>query len=149
MGNEAQTFLPELGPQDGPQPGPSWANARWPLDDGGDLTQAMDPTAMKLAVKEASAKAGKPVDDGAIERAAGDSIRAMLLVRTYRVRGHLAANLDPLGLARQDLPEDLKTEYHGFTNDQIDTPVYLGGVLGLQWGTVREIVDILRRNYCG
>jgi 2-oxoglutarate dehydrogenase E1 component len=33
----------------------------------------------------------------------GDSIRAMMLVRTYRVRGHLAANLDPLGLSKQDL----------------------------------------------
>ena len=82
MGNEPLSFLPELGPQEGPQPGPSWANRRWPLDDGGDLIQAMDPTAMKLAVAEAAAKAGKPVDDGAVERAAADAIRAMMLART-------------------------------------------------------------------
>src|SRR6478609_9719794 len=149
MGNEAQTFLPELGPQEGPQPGPSWANPRWPLDDGGDLTQAMDPTAMKLAVKEAAARAGKPVDDAAIERAAGDSIRAMMLVRTYRVRGHLAANLDPLGLTKIELPEDLTPEYHGFTGDGLDRPVYLGGTLGFEWATVRQLVDTLRANYCG
>jgi 2-oxoglutarate dehydrogenase E1 component len=149
MGNEAQTFLPELGPQEGPQPGPSWANARWPLDDGGDLTQAMDPTAMKLAVAQAAAKAGKPVDEGAIERAAGDSIRAMMLVRTYRVRGHLAANLDPLGLTQHELPEDLTPEYHGFTGEALDRPVYLGGTLGFEWGTVRQLVDTLRANYCG
>src|SRR6188472_1439750 len=149
MGNEAQTFLPELGPQDGPQPGPSWASARWPRDDGGDLTQALDPTAMKLAVKEASAKAGKPVDDGAIERAAGDSIRAMMLVRTYRVRGHLAANLDPLGLSQRESPADLTPEFHGFTADALDRPIYLGGVLGFEFASVREIVDVLRRNYCG
>src|SRR5918993_473510 len=108
MGNEAQSFLPELGPQEGPQPGPSWSRGRWPLDDGGDLTQAMDPTAMKL-------------------------------VRTYRVRGHLAADLDPLGLTKLELPEDLTPEYHGFTGDALDRPVYLGGTLGFEWGTVREL----------
>jgi 2-oxoglutarate dehydrogenase E1 component len=149
MGNEAQSFLPELSPQDRPQPGPSWASTRWPLDDGGDLTQALDPTAMKLAVTQAAAKAGKPVDEGAIERAAADSIRAMMLVRTYRVRGHLAANLDPLGLTKQELPADLTPEYHGFTGEALDRPVYLGGTLGFEWGTVRELVDTLCKNYCG
>ncbi len=66
MGDQAQNFLPEVTGQDGPQAGPSWANARWPLlgaEFEDDLTQALDPTAMKLAVKEASAKAGKPVDE--------------------------------------------------------------------------------------
>ena len=59
MGNEAQNFLPELSDQDGPQPGPSWANARWPLHDGaGVLTDALDPTNLKMVVMEAAAKAG-------------------------------------------------------------------------------------------
>ncbi|HWK42137.1 MAG TPA: 2-oxoglutarate dehydrogenase E1 component [Croceibacterium sp.] len=150
MGNEAQNFLPELDTPDGPQPGPSWANRRWPLfDDGSDLTQAMDPTAMKIAVKEASAKAGKPVDERAVESAADDSIRAMTLVRTFRVRGHLAANLDPLGLSKQHIPADMTPEYYGFTGEALDRPVYLGGNLGLEWTTVRELVAILRKNYCG
>ncbi|MEO6040880.1 MAG: 2-oxoglutarate dehydrogenase E1 component [Croceibacterium sp.] len=150
MGNEAQTFLPELAAQDGPQAGPSWANASWPpADAGGDLTDAMDPTAMKLAVAAVSAKAGMPTDEGAIERAAGDSIRAMLLIRTYRVRGHLAADLDPLHLSQRELPADLTPEYHGFTGDALDRPVYLGGTFGFQWATVRQLVDTLRRNYCG
>src|SRR5690606_21178024 len=125
MGNEAQSFLPELGAQEGPQPGPSWARPRWPLDDGGDLTQALDPTAMKLAVKQASAKAGKALDERAIEDAAADSIRAMMLVRTYRVRGHLAAKLDPLGLSRPELPADMTPEYHGFAGAAQDRKVYL------------------------
>jgi len=134
--------------------GPSWAQPNWPPRETDALTAALDPTQMEPAPRPGKPAAAAPapaaaVSQADIAKAAGDSIRAMLLIRTYRVRGHLAANLDPLGLARQDLPEDLKTEYHGFTNDQIDTPVYLGGVLGLQWGTVREIVDILRRNYCG
>ena len=83
-------------------------------------------------------------------KAAGDAIRAQMLIRTYRVRGHLAANLDPLGLSGpRALPADLTTEYHGFSDADIDRPVYLGGTLGMQWATVREIVDTLRRNYCG
>ncbi len=149
MGNEAQNFLPELTAPDGPQPGPSWQRARWPLDDGGDLTQALDPTAMKLAVKEASAKAGKPVDEAAVERAAADAIRAMMLVRTYRVRGHLAADLDPLGLAERELPDDLKLDWHGFSGEALEREVYVGGTLGLDWVTPRQLVDILRKNYCG
>jgi 2-oxoglutarate dehydrogenase E1 component len=149
MGNEPLSFLPELTAPDGPQAGPSWARGRWPLDDGGELTQAMDPTAMKLAVRDAAAKAGRPVDEQAIEQAAGDSIRAMMLVRTYRVRGHLAAALDPLGLTKQELPADLTPEYHGFAGEALDRPVYLGGTLGFEWVSVRELVDTLCQNYCG
>ncbi len=151
MGNENHDFLPELDDL-GPQPGPSWARAGWPQVGGAaedDLTQALDPTAMQVVIKAAAAKAGAPLDAKAVEEAAGDSIRAMMLVRTYRVRGHLAADLDPLGLAKQDLPPDLSPEYHGFSGAALDRKVYLGGTLGLEWSTVRELVEILKRNYCG
>jgi 2-oxoglutarate dehydrogenase E1 component len=72
-----------------------------------------------------------------------------MLIRTYRVRGHLAADLDPLGLNNRKLPADLTPEYHGFVGAAIDKKVFLGGTLGLQWATVREIVATLRQNYCG
>ena len=147
MGNELHEFLP-----DDPQPGPSWDNPRWPLVGGeseDDLTQALDPTAMTLAVKAAAAKAGKPMDEKALEQAAADSIRAMMLVRTYRVRGHLVAELDPLGLSQRELPADLTPEYHGFSGAALERPVYCGGTLGLEWTTVSELVRILRKNYCG
>jgi 2-oxoglutarate dehydrogenase E1 component len=134
--------------------GPSWANPAWPLADTDALTAGLDPTQMEPAAKPAKASpapaAAKPAPSTAdIAAAAGDSIRAMLLIRTYRVRGHLAANLDPLGLARQDLPADMSPEYHGFTSADLDRPIYLGGTLGLQQATVRELVEILRANYCG
>ncbi|QSB44248.1 2-oxoglutarate dehydrogenase E1 component [Tsuneonella flava] len=151
MGNEAHDFLPD--DQDsGPQPGPSWANPRWPLVGGeseDDLTQALDPTAMKLAVKAAATKTGKQMDEKAVEQAADDSIRAMMLVRTYRVRGHLAANLDPLGLSSHELPADLTPEFHGFSGAALNRPVYVGGTLGLEWTTIGDLVAILRKNYCG
>jgi 2-oxoglutarate dehydrogenase E1 component len=137
--------------------GPSWAKTNWPLKDTDPLTAGLDPTQMEPAPKPAkggkpapaAAPAGAPVDKAAVEKAALDSIRAMMLIRTYRVRGHLAADLDPLGLAKRDLPADLTPEYHGFDAADLDRPVFLGGALGLERATVREIVDILRRNYCG
>ena len=142
---------------EGSTEGASWQQANWPLSSTDDLTSALDPTQMEPAPKPArggakpapaAAAAPAPSQD-AILRAASDSIRAMMLIRTYRVRGHLAANLDPLGLSTRDMPDDLKTEYHGFSDADIDRKVYLGGAMGLEWATIRELVDTLRTNYCG
>ncbi len=150
MGNEAHEF-PDLTDQDGPQPGPSWANPGWlasVVDSDADLTQALDPTTMKLAVAAAAKSAGKASDPKAVEAAASNSIRAMLMVRLYRVRGHLDADLDPLGLAQRETPEDLTLEWHGFAG-QRDREVFVGGVFGYEWVTVGELFDVLRRTYCG
>jgi len=147
MGNENLEFHP-----DDPQPGPSWQRTQWPLvggDDEDDLTQALDPTTLKTRIRESAKSAGVAVGEAQIEEAAADSIRAMMLIRTYRVRGHLGANLDPLGLHQQKLPRDLTPEYHGFEGEKLDRKVFIGGNLGLEWTTVRELVDILRANYCG
>jgi 2-oxoglutarate dehydrogenase E1 component len=129
--------------------GPSWQRANWPLGDTDALNAALDPTQMAVEIKAAAKAVGKPMADTDVTAAAGDSIRAMMLVRTYRVRGHLAANLDPLGLSKQDIPADLDPAYHGFTEADQDRKVYVGGTLGFDWVTVRELVATLRANYCG
>ncbi|HKX77203.1 MAG TPA: 2-oxoglutarate dehydrogenase E1 component [Novosphingobium sp.] len=145
MGSESHDFLPE-----DPQPGPSWQRKNWPLvGEDDDLTQALDPTALKLAVRKSAQDAGTAISEGEVEEAAADAIRAMMLIRSYRVRGHLGANLDPLGIQKVRLPADLTPEYHGFPTGQLDRKVFVGGNLGLQWTTVGELVDILRLNYCG
>ncbi|MCJ2183410.1 2-oxoglutarate dehydrogenase E1 component [Novosphingobium sp. 1949] len=151
MGDESFEFTPDMG-LDGPQAGPSWQRKNWPLvgaEFEDDLTQGLDPSALRMVVEKAAAKGGAKVDQKSIDQAAADSIRAMMLIRTYRVRGHMAANLDPLGLAKRDLPKDLTPEYHGFEGAALDRPVYVGGNLGLEWTTVRELVQILQANYCG
>ena len=151
MGNESHDFLPELGDQEAPQQGPSWGNPKWlaeVVDSGADLTAALDPTQMRMAVAQAAEKAGKQLDPKAIEQAADDSIRAMLLVRLYRVRGRLAANLDPLGLSHREVPEDLTLEWHGFDGQEA-REVYVGGVFGFEWVKVSELYDALRATYCG
>ncbi len=147
MGYEGQDFTG----MDEVEQGPSWARRGWPIDATDDLTAALDPTQMQVAIKAAAkaAGAGAPASEAEIATAADDSIRMMTLIRTYRVRGHLAANLDPLGLTHRELPADLTPEYYGFSGAALDRKIFLGGSLGLQWGTVREVVAILRANYCG
>ena len=132
--------------------GPSWARPNWPLAELDELNLGLDPTQatiekVKAAVAEQAAATGASADE--IRRAAEDSIRAMMLIRTYRVRGHLAADLDPLHLTRRDVPADLTAEYHGFSDDDLDRPIFLCGALGFETATVREIVRVLQRNYCG
>jgi 2-oxoglutarate dehydrogenase E1 component len=132
--------------------GPSWARPNWPMVALDDLNIGLDPTQAAIeqvadAARKGAAASGASVAE--IELAARDSISAMMLIRTYRVRGHLAADLDPLGLVKREMPADLTPEFHGFSGDALDRPVYLAGALGLEKATVREIVDILRRNYCG
>lgn len=110
MGNENMDFTPDLGGFNEPQPGPSWQRANWPrvgAEFEDDWTQGLDPTALRAQIEKAAAKGGAKIDQSRIDEAAADAIRAMMLVRTYRVRGHLAADLDPLGLNQRKLPEDL------------------------------------------
>ncbi|HEX8471215.1 MAG TPA: thiamine pyrophosphate-dependent enzyme, partial [Brevundimonas sp.] len=91
--------------------------------------------------------AGVSVEE--VRAAAHDSIRALMLIRTYRVRGHLHAKLDPLGIEQPIDNPELTPEFHGFTANDLDRPIYLDGVLGLQYATVRELMAILERTYCG
>ena len=87
MGNENLDFYPSAD-EFGPQPGPSWQRAGWPLAGGAedDLTQALDPLAIKAAIKQTGVKGLAPaLDDKALEAAASDTIRAVMLIRTYRV----------------------------------------------------------------
>ncbi|MEA3037944.1 MAG: 2-oxoglutarate dehydrogenase component, partial [Sphingomonadales bacterium] len=132
--------------------GPSWARANWPVVELDELNAGLDPTLQALApvaqkAKQAAVASGK--SEAEVEQAARDSIRAMMLIRTYRVRGHLAADLDPLHLTHRELPADLSPEFHGFTAADMDRPIFLCGALGFEWASVKEIVPVLRRNYCG
>jgi 2-oxoglutarate dehydrogenase E1 component len=134
------------------EPGPSWARPNWPLAELDDMNLGLDPTQASIESfkKAASAQAGATTaDPEAIRRAAEDSLRAMMLIRTYRVRGHLAARLDPLGLHHSVIPADLTPAYHGFSDSDLDRPIWIGGALGLERATVRQIVDALQRDYCG
>src|SRR5256885_6925330 len=132
--------------------GPSWERPNWPIEELDDLNLGLDPTQATIerltaVVKEKATVAGATSDE--VRRAAEDSIRAMMLIRTYRVRGHLAADLDPLGLYKREIPADLTPAWHGFTDADLDRPIFICGVLGFETATVREIVRVLQATYCG
>jgi 2-oxoglutarate dehydrogenase E1 component len=79
-----------------------------------------------------------------------DSLRAIMMIRAYRVRGHLKANLDPLGLAvTAGDASELDPATYGFSEADFDRPIFLDYVLGLESATLRDILAILKRTYCG
>ncbi len=121
--------------------GPAWCrDAGLQLEDG-ELVGAL--TGQRF-VKPRGA-----VSDQDLRSAAQDSVRAIQLIRAYRVMGHLAADLDPLQITpKHDLPQ-LDPNFYGFHVDDLDRPVFLDGVLGLETATPRAMIDILERTYCG
>ncbi len=105
--------------------------------------------AMAAEQAEPRGAMGHVGQDVLAEMAAQDAIRALMLVRAYRVRGHLEATLDPLGIEARESHADLDPATYGFQKGDYDRPIRIGGVLGLDHPTLREIVDVLRRTYCG
>ena len=92
---------------------------------------------------------GIEVTNGAIQRAVLDSIRALMIIRAHRIRGHLAADLDPLGLREETARPELDPKTYGFTDADLDRPIFIDNVLGLEIASMRQIVEILKRTYCG
>ncbi|MCA3350114.1 MAG: 2-oxoglutarate dehydrogenase E1 component [Roseomonas sp.] len=101
--------------------------------------------------KPAPAKGAKPAaaDPEATRRAVLDSIRALMLIRSYRVRGHLEARLDPLGLQVPKSHPELDPKTYGFTEEDWDRQIFLDFVLGKETANLREILAICRASYCG
>jgi 2-oxoglutarate dehydrogenase E1 component len=134
--------------------GASWERPNWPIHANGELTSALDGDwgqVEKHMTGKLAAKAGKPGrPDVDVEQAARDSVRAIMMIRAYRMRGHLHANLDPLGIGsgmRTDYNE-LEPETYGFSPADHDRPIFLDHVLGLEYATIPQMLEILKRTYC-
>jgi 2-oxoglutarate dehydrogenase E1 component len=140
--------------------GPSWKRPDWPptqrdemiaaLTGDGSLDKAAPEKAAKKALQiAAEVKAGRPgLSPEDVRRETLDSIRALMMIRAYRIRGHLAADLDPLKIASFGEQPELDPESYGFGPNDLDRPIFIDGVLGLETATVREMLGILRRTYC-
>ncbi|CAH2600482.1 subunit of E1(0) component of 2-oxoglutarate dehydrogenase [Rhodovastum atsumiense] len=122
--------------------GASWAPRRWDFG---------EPEPVKPAAKGKGAPAPKeaPISQEAVRAATKDSLRALMMIRTYRVRGHLEARLDPLGLQVPDPHPELDPGTYGFTAADMDRPIFIDHVLGLEVAPLRQILQILRETYCG
>ncbi|MDM7255902.1 MAG: 2-oxoglutarate dehydrogenase E1 component [Paracoccus sp. (in: a-proteobacteria)] len=139
--------------------GASWGRADWPPVPADDNTAAltgewpmMPKAEAKAAMDKIAGKAGEKgvsLSDEQLKRAVLDSIRALMLIRAYRIRGHLHADLDPLGMREVPDHGELNPETYGFTKADYDRPIFIDNVLGLQIASVRQIVEIMERTYCG
>ncbi|MBV2141972.1 2-oxoglutarate dehydrogenase E1 component [Falsochrobactrum sp. TDYN1] len=139
--------------------GASWARKNWPIAANGELVSALDGNwaevekhvtdKLKGKASRDEAKGGGALSIEELTQAARDSVHAIMMIRAYRMRGHLHANLDPLGLA--DKPNDyneLEPENYGFTPADYDRKIFIDNVLGLEYATIPEMLDILKRTYC-
>ncbi len=136
--------------------GPSWARADWPPVPSDDLTQALDgqwsPAQERAIGAKVAAKAqerGVSLTDAQVQQAVLDSVRALMVIRAYRIRGHLAADLDPLDLEEKTPHPELDPKSYGFTDADMDRPIFLDNVLGLETASLREILALVKRTYCG
>jgi 2-oxoglutarate dehydrogenase E1 component len=137
--------------------GPSWERPNWPVAPTGDLINALDgdwpatekAVGDKLRAKAAAEPAPEAPSEESIHRSTRDSVRALMMIRSFRMRGHLHANLDPLGLEPQRDHEELHPSSYGFDEADYDRKIFIDGVLGLEFATVRQMLAILRRTYCG
>ena len=140
--------------------GASWKNESWPVLANGEIVSALDGnwgTVEKKIGEKIKAKVADPAtapagglqpSDAHVRRATRDSVRAMMMIRSYRMRGHLHANLDPLGLEPQRDHEELHPSSYGFDDEDYDRPIFIDGVLGMEFATIRTMMPILRRTYC-
>ncbi|MDF1687512.1 MAG: 2-oxoglutarate dehydrogenase E1 component, partial [Parvibaculaceae bacterium] len=153
-----QTFFASLG--DAPDAvlksaqGASWARKDWPQPANGELVSALDSNwntaeidQPKIQSKIAAALPEASETD--VRAATLDSIRALMMIRAYRIRGHLDADIDPLDMRGESHHPELQPGSYGFGPEDMDRPIFIDNVLGLEHATVREMLDILHRTYCG
>jgi len=158
---EWQTFFSAL--KDDPRAvvaearGATWQRPDWPLHANGELVSALDGNwgqiekvvTDKLKAKAAAAPAaGAGLSEAALQQAARDSVRAIMMIRAYRMRGHLHADLDPLHLATIGDHEELHPSSYGFTEADYSRKIFIDNVLGLEFATIPEMLEILKRTYC-
>ena len=103
------------------------------------------------AVIDAIARAGKAAAQGTATATAGDDRdrAAGKLVTAYRSRGHLAADLDPLGMAQKPDAPDLTLGFHHLSDADLDGEFFNGGVAGSDRMRLRDLLALLKATYTG
>jgi 2-oxoglutarate dehydrogenase E1 component len=88
-------------------------------------------------------------DNRDVRAATLDSVRALMLIRAYRIRGHLYSKLDPLGLAEIEYHPELDYKTYGFSEADLDREIFIDNVLGMETATLRNILELVEATYCG
>ena len=130
---------------------PEWQSFFASLGDDASavLADAAGPSwAPQAPAQPAAGPAGALTQQQAID-AARDTLGARMLIRAYRTRGHLIAQLDPLRLnPRGDHPE-LNPATYGFTPADYARSIYIGGAFGFEFADLRQVLDVLDKTYAG
>ncbi len=114
------------------------------------LAELHAPSWQKPASRPSNgATAPAALDMAALRQVTADSIHALQLIRAYRVRGHLEADLDPLGLDKRGPYPELDYHSYGFTEVDLDREIFLNGIFDRERTSLRQIIDLLRQTYCG
>ena len=128
--------------------GASWAPRHWEIESDQPVisrkTEKSENTGTSPGIPGPRADVAAHAHDDTI-----NSIRALMLIRSYRVRGHLAAKLDPLEQQERRKNPELDPATYGFTSADYDKPIFIDNLLGRQTATLREILNILNETYCG
>jgi len=157
VSDEWRSFFESLKAQEGAAETSNGASWGVPLDEltpTDDLTNALSGAyqpaerTIRNRIEARAQSMGVELPPMAAQRATQDSIRALMLIRAYRVMGHFAATLDPLGLDEPKSHRELKPETYGFTEGDMDRPIFIDHVLGMETATIRQILAVLRRTYC-
>ena len=130
--------------------GPSWYRSALAQPKTTEMTALLDGNWAGLNDRfEAKARARlQSASAQDVQSSARDSVRALMMIRAYRTRGHLAANLDPLGIEVRQAPAELDPATYGFGPNDLDRPIFIDGVLGLESASVNQMLAILKRTYC-
>ncbi|MDB5552761.1 MAG: sucA, partial [Rhizobium sp.] len=142
LADDEAALLQDLG-------GASWQESH-SLIIGAKSDDDVAPKGAKGGAKDAKGDKAKPAPETTASSAHADnSIRALQLIRAYRARGHQVAQLDPLNLHDPESHPELDYRSHGFAEGDLDREIHLGGILGFERATLRQIVDALKNTYCG
>jgi 2-oxoglutarate dehydrogenase E1 component len=134
--------------------GATWQQANWPIVANGELVSALDGNwpalekALGDKIRTGVGARGAEITDRAVQQATRDSVRAIMMIRAYRMRGHFHANLDPLHLQPPNSEAELDPASYGFTEADYGRPIFIDHVLGLEFATIPQMVEILKRTYC-
>ncbi len=137
MGEELDVIAKEIN-------GPSWSIAKKRVDID-EIQKRIEKNDTTLSSKENVLE----INQKDFIKSNSNSIKAVALIRSYRQRGHLIAKLDPLNMLKSEYLDELHPESYGFKKEDYNKKIYLDGVINKQYSNVREILNFLKKTYCG
>ena len=127
--------------------GPSWGPSKVKID--------IDELQKKIEIEDNNKVNNEKIDSSEkfnfqlLADSNKDSISAVALIRAYRLRGHLLANLDPLEMRESEYLDELHPEFYGFKKQNYEKKIFLNGVINKKYANIKEILKFLKKTYCG